>query len=223
MAGMMDSAGARPRNLDYYLQRMSGYSKNTIRIQPQSKPSYMAGETVVFRLPTNSILDLHTLVLKFAGQLQNTAAGGGNIRVGWPRFTTSLIRRCDWTMGGMQVGLGSLHDYGFLSYWLQCHRVPIQRTQADLQLTDLGGYALTQPSSFTGDLGPSTSSGWQPFSISNWLGIASGSFMRFLVITHLENSTLQIHLYVIWLLCPLHGLHLKYCHKHRNICFCHSR
>ncbi len=68
-ATMPDAPGARPRNVDYYLQRMAGYSKNTISIQPQTKPQYKPGDTVVFRLPTNSILDLHTLTLKFAGQL----------------------------------------------------------------------------------------------------------------------------------------------------------
>ncbi len=71
---MPDAPGARSRNVDYYLQRMAGYSKNTISIQPQTKPQYYPGDTVVFRLPTNSILDLHTLTLKFASQLVSLCA-----------------------------------------------------------------------------------------------------------------------------------------------------
>jgi len=43
----MERGGAQPRNVEYYLQRMVGYSKNTIRILPQSKPTYNAGDTVV--------------------------------------------------------------------------------------------------------------------------------------------------------------------------------
>ena len=58
---MPDAPGARPRNVDYYLQRMAGYSKNTISIQPQTKPQYYPGDTVVFRLPTNSILSASPL------------------------------------------------------------------------------------------------------------------------------------------------------------------
>lgn len=172
--------GAQPRNLDYYLQRMSGYSKNTIRIQPQSKPNYFAGDTCIFRLPTNSILDLHTLTLKFSGQLQNVLGGGSNVTCSWPRFTQSLLRRDDLTMGGMQVGLGSLHDYGFLNYWLESHRVAFTRTEGDLAVTDLAGYPSMQTGDYTFNLAAGAVSGWRPFSISSWIGLKAGSFMRFL-------------------------------------------
>lgn len=176
--------GAAPRNLDYYLQRMSGYSKNTIRIHPQSKDQYNAGDTLIFRLPTNSILDLHTFTMRFAAQIQSLVAqGGANVLVAYPRFTSSFIRRCDWTMGGMQVGLGSLHDYGFLNHWLESHRVPHTRTNGDLLVTDQGGYLSNVPlnnqagSESTISLTPGQLGDWKPMSISNWLGIAGGQFM----------------------------------------------
>jgi len=68
-ATMPDALGPRPRNVVYHLQRMAGYSKNTISIQPQTKPHYYPGDTLVCRLPTDSILDLHTLTLNFVGRM----------------------------------------------------------------------------------------------------------------------------------------------------------
>ncbi len=135
-ATMPDAPGARPRNVDYYLQRMAGYSKNTISIQPQTKPQYYPGHTVVFRLPTNSILDLHTLTLKFAGQLVYSGSNTAGVKAQFPRFTQSYFRRKDWTMGGMQAGNGSLHDYGALYNLLGAHKIPLSRFSADLDATD---------------------------------------------------------------------------------------
>lgn len=168
----------QPRNLDYYLQRMTGYSKNTIRIQPTSKNSYVAGDTLVFRLPTNSILDLHTFNLKFAGRLKNNMATNA-YQAAWPRYTSSFIRRNDWTFGGMQVGLGALHDYGFLAHWLKTHRVPLYRTQADMSVTELAGTPQINGVNFYTVAANSTTA-WQPLSLCDWLGIGQGSFMRFL-------------------------------------------
>lgn len=179
------SMGAQPRNLDYYLQRMSGYSKNTIKLLPTSKFSYSAGDTIIWRLPANSIIDLHTLTMKFAAQLTNT--GNAACQCQFPRFTQSLIRRLDVTMGGSQVGLGSLHDYGFLDYMMQVHKVGAARFGFDLDVVEYGSQlqnvfngAVTgnYPSSWV--LPAGQSSGWFPLAISSWLGLLNGSFMRFL-------------------------------------------
>ena len=188
---MSTPSGAQPRNLDYYLQRMSGYSKNTIRILPQSKATYNAGDTIVFRLPTNSIIDLHTLQLKMSGRLTNTA--NQNIAIAYPRFTQSFFRRMDWQMGGMQTGLGSLHDYGFLYYLLASHKVPQDRYQGDLAAGDLaqpinfvGSVDVTAPVARPGDLSatttytqvpPAGSTPWAPLTVSSWLGLPAGNFM----------------------------------------------
>ena len=196
MSMATDRVGAQPRNLDYYLSRMSGYSKNTIRIQPQSKERYNAGDTIIFRLPTNSILDLHTLTLRYAGQILNiNAATTGEVKVAWPRYSQSVIRRLDVTMGGMQAGLGSLHDYGFLYNLLSNHKTPLQRSDVDLAVTDgtkaistlyqggaTGGTDTSNGSeagsySIANNATGTASSGWKPFTVSSWLGIASGTFM----------------------------------------------
>lgn len=171
--------GSRPRNLDYYLNRMSGYSKNTIKIQPQTKETYNPGDTVIFRLPTNSILDLHTLNMKFAGCLVNVS--GSTCKATFPRFTQSFIRRFDITMGGMQVGLGSLHDYRALYALLGAHKIPANRFAADLDVTDQGSYLTDYATVAAAAGGVNGQSSWCPMTISSWLGLASGQFMRFLV------------------------------------------
>lgn len=190
---MATTSGAQPRNLDYYLQRMSGYSKNTIKIQPQTKYAYNAGDTIIFRLPTNSIIDLHTLQLKMAGFIQNV---GTNVcTCGFPRFTQSMFRRIDVTMGGMQTGLGSLHDYGFLYNLLGQHKIPQHRFGKDLQVTDQGGEVqyptAVPPQGQRADSGhyyqvPVAATAGQnptpfkPLTVSSWLGVFGGQFMRFL-------------------------------------------
>ena len=181
--------GAAPRNLDYYLQRMTGYSKNTIKLLPSSKYEYNANDTVMFRLPTNSVLDLHTLNLKMSAQItQTTDPGATTNAIAFPRYTQSFIRRLDVNMGGIQTGLGSLTDYGFLYYLLASHKVPISRSEMDLAVTDLAFSPdkQEQDDSHPGayphfwNLDTKQTSDWVPLSISSWLGILGGSFMRFL-------------------------------------------
>ncbi len=176
---VMERMGAQPRNVEYYLQRMVGYSKNTIRILPQSKPTYNAGDTVIFRLPTNSILDLHTLNLKFSCQLSNV--GTSEAQVSLPRFTQSFIRRFDVTMGGMQTGLGALHDYGAAYHLLAVNKIPASRTEMDLRATDHAGYLTAVSDPTVQSIVNGANSSWIPLTISSWLGLAGGSFMRFLV------------------------------------------
>jgi len=98
----------------------------------------------VFRLPTNSILDLHTLTLKCAGQIIYCGSNTAGVYVQFPRFTQSMFRRKDWTMGGMQTGCGSLHDYGAPYSLLGAHKIPINRFSADLDVTDNGNYIAFQ-------------------------------------------------------------------------------
>ena len=223
------------RNLDWYLQCMSGYSKNTIKIQPSSKFDYFAGDTVVFRLPTDSIIDLHTLTLNFSSRLFNkktVAAGAADAVVqaatanaSFPQHTSGFIRRNDWTMGGLQAGLGSVHDYGFLYNLLAQHKIPNTRSTFDLGVTDQGravnvststdaiaagaevanggphlgasdgsyrlppGGTLGAPTVLDGVSNPSN---WSPKSISSWLGLPGGQFMRFLDINILPDIEIRL-------------------------------
>ncbi len=154
---------------------MAGYSKNTISVQPQTKPQYYLGDTVVFRLPTNSILDLHTLTLKFAGQLVYSGSNQNGVMAQFPRFTQSYFRRKDRTMAGMQAGCGSLHDYNGLYNLLGAHKIPLNRCSADLNVTDNANYVplqspVTKPTIgaqllYTAGTSTGPASPWTPVSV----------------------------------------------------------
>ena len=141
---------AAPRNIEYYISRIAGYSKNTIKLQPVSqKAPFVAGDVTIFRLPTNAIVDLHTLSLSFDLGIQTT---WGNIDqtlstycptflqgpARAPRYSEALLRRVDVTAGGVQVGLGSLTDYGSAFSFLAMNTIPKQK-HCEMNVLELGG------------------------------------------------------------------------------------
>lgn len=140
---------AAPRNIEYYISRIAGYSKNTIKLQPVSqKAPFVAGDVTIFRLPTNAIVDLHTLSLSFdlgivttwgVNQSNPTLCPGffqGPARA--PRYAEALMRRVDVTAGGVQVGLGSLTDYGSAFSFLAMNTIPKQK-HLEMNVLELGG------------------------------------------------------------------------------------
>ncbi|CAL8468231.1 g7770 [Coccomyxa elongata] len=213
------------RNLDYYLNRLNGYSKNTIRVQPVSKQTFNSGETIIIRLPTNAIIDLHTLVLSMDGgaftNLQTTNAGVASTstpNADFPRYVQSLFRRVDVTAGGVQVGLGSLSDYGAVWSLLALN------TLGQDKHNELSKYELAGELSANNNLGPFYQGGQdypalgrtatgvtaqaqgvvptgtsntiptQRLQCSNWLGVLGGNFMRFLDTNLLPDVEIRLTL-----------------------------
>lgn len=174
-----------------------------------SKQTFNSGETIIIRLPTNAIIDLHTLVLSMdAGaftNLQTTNAGvptTSTPNADFPRYVQSLFRRVDVTAGGVQVGLGSLSDYGAVWSLLALN------TLGQDKHNELSKYELAGELSQNNNLGPfyqggqdypglgTTATGVTPqaqgvvptgtsntiptqrLQCSNWLGVLGGNFMR---------------------------------------------
>jgi hypothetical protein len=146
---------AAPRNIEYYISRIAGYSKNTIKLQPVSqKAPFYAGDVTIFRLPTNAIIDLHTLSLSFDlgiattwGTNANPAGSATSLGLNptffqgpcrAPRYAEALLRRVDVTAGGVQVGLGSLTDYGSAFSFLAMNTIPKQK-HFEMNALELGG------------------------------------------------------------------------------------
>lgn len=139
-----------PRNIQFMLTRMTAYSKNTIRLLPQTKSEYQPGDTIVFRLPASALLDMSTFTLKFdwaVTDVRPTSAGGIPITedltqsfmvAAPPRFNSGFFRRVDVSMGSTSVGLTGLHDYGALSTLLYQHCVPHQTAEADNRWVESG-------------------------------------------------------------------------------------
>ncbi len=194
---------AAPRNVEYYISRIAGYSKNTIKLQPVSqKDPFVNGDVIVFRLPTNAIVDLHTLNLGFDLGITSTAGTPTAGPVLPPRYSECLFRRVDVTAGGVQVGLGSLTDYGSLFSFLAMNTMS-KAKHAEMGVLELGGgdktmavsddsrinYAVTNQTGTAkqvlvplpnAGVGLATTTTYQRCGKSMWLGVLGGQYMRFL-------------------------------------------
>lgn len=189
-------------------------------MQPTSKTQYTAGETSIIRLPTNAIIDLHTLNLRFDKRFRTANTPAATVLV-WPRYIQSLIRRLDVTIGGVQVGLGSLGDYGGAFNLLANNTVssaklaeltklegpsqasalrvgtPLVQAIAASAATPEGSIAykpemtLGQTEDLTG-VAPTTGGNWSRNNCSTWLGLLGGQMMRFLDTNLLPDVELRI-------------------------------
>jgi hypothetical protein len=213
---------AAPKNVEYYVSRINGYAKNTIRLLPVSDKSngFTPGDVVIFRLPTNAIIDLHTLDLSFDLYLQNTANAANSVIL--PRYTQSFVRRIDVTAGGVQVGLGSLNDYGGIWSLLAANSVSPDKT-GDLAVLESGGLVNPDNGNTAFPIGSGAAfpvgvnnTYWCPPAptvtmaaandgvtggvaqirrvISGFLGVLSGSYMRFLDTNLLPDVEIRLTL-----------------------------
>ena len=54
-----------PRNLSAFLNRLSGYNKNNVKMNVLGSATARPGDTIQVDLPTNSIVDLNSLAWSF--------------------------------------------------------------------------------------------------------------------------------------------------------------
>ena len=73
-----------PRSLSHYLNRLSGYNKNNVKLNVLGSTSASQGDIIQVDLPTNSIVDLSSL----AWSLQCSFAEQPEGTVGWRSQTT---------------------------------------------------------------------------------------------------------------------------------------
>lgn len=132
-----------PKNLQLIAQRLSNFHRTTVRTRAQSNDVASAGQTVTFRLPTNTLVDLHCLQIYAEMQISNTIplpsatastsavptnfSANGITMLAGPRSAQSLIERLDIVING-QVVNGSNNDYGGLLSLLTNHLSTNQRT-----------------------------------------------------------------------------------------------
>jgi hypothetical protein len=103
-----------PKNLQLIAQRLANFHRTTVRTRAQSNDQAAAGQTVTFRLPTNTLVDLHNLQLTADLQISSTVSTSSSAAMlGGPRQAQALIERLDVVING-QVVNGSNNDYGGL-------------------------------------------------------------------------------------------------------------
>jgi len=103
-----------PTNLQLMAGRLANEERTVVRVRPMSNDAVSAGQTIHFRLPTNTLIDLHNL--QFFGRCTIDAASGNRIW-GLPRKMSQAIERVDVIVNGQSIQ-GNNSDYGALDHIL---------------------------------------------------------------------------------------------------------
>jgi hypothetical protein len=88
--------------LAYLLDRLSGFSTNTFKLEPQGSNTASANNIIRITLPANSLVNLRTFALHF-----NAAITAADAHGRLPNKIDSLIERVEVTFGGVQVAAGN--------------------------------------------------------------------------------------------------------------------
>ena len=88
--------------LSYFLDRLSGFSTNIFKLEPQGSNSAKANNIIRITLPANSLVNFRTFALHF-----NAAITSANDEGRLPNKIDSLVERVEVTFGGVQVSAGN--------------------------------------------------------------------------------------------------------------------
>lgn len=94
-----------PKNLRYGLNRLSGYNTNLFKLQPTNITTVSNGGIVEVQLPSNAIINLHSLSAVFTAEITNSSS---TVFAGFPANMDSVIDRMEVLVSGSQVVQGSL-------------------------------------------------------------------------------------------------------------------
>jgi hypothetical protein len=168
-----------PRDLKNYVQYLSNYSRNTIKLTPYRTTAINSGDVITLDLPNSAMLDLNTLTMHFKGTTTASPSGGAK----FPKHIESIISKIVLEINGQTIGsCQNLSDLYNIMYNLQ-------------QGSDLKGKrALYQngkgfPSGISGGTDSAV-----PFKIHNFLGFLS-SVQPSVLDTALLGSC-RVHIYL---------------------------
>ena len=196
-------------NVEYLVNKINGYQKNTVFVQPELfQNTYQPNnQKIEIKLPQNAIIDLHTLCLQFdlmliPGFPGGTTTSGFGMRP--PRYSSSLIRRLDVYVGGMQMGLSNLSDYCSIDCLRKNYHADVPKL-CEFALYEMAGqpgmsttfgsqYVADNLANINSPVTQTTPGGYYRTQITNFLGLLEGKFMRFLDTNLLPDVTVQITL-----------------------------
>jgi hypothetical protein len=90
--------------LQYVLNRISGFTTNTFKLQPNGSNEARAGQIVRIALPQNSLVNFKSFAFHFDAEITSASNEGRlppNVGIG------SLIERVEVTCGGLQIAAGN--------------------------------------------------------------------------------------------------------------------
>lgn len=184
-----------PANLALNVKRLANLTRTNIRLRPQSNDTVASGQTVVFRLPTNTMIDLHNLQFFANAHITGTAP------MGLPTDMHGAIERVDVVVNGQTIN-GSNPDYGgyhqLCKHWtdVKSHKDAADwMSSGDNKVKAIEGTTavghrevLKRAATDTGDFKqekiPSTADKMLPsqfpFAITGFKGFLSGDYVRFI-------------------------------------------
>lgn len=211
----MSAATVLPKNLQLLTGRLANMQRTVIRQRPQSNDAATDGQTIHWRLPTNTLVDLHNL--QIWGQVKVLDA---KYR-GLPRDMSQIMERVDLVVNG-QVISGNNNDHGGLHHLLSQHLTDpdyfnagewLESGDNKTNITDNGsvapmravlrraaGTAYTDGTNEVqlyseGESGSGTVLPSQvPFVIQGFLGFLGGSYVRFIDTAFLGPVEIRIRL-----------------------------
>ena len=167
--------------LAYLLDRLSGFSTNTFKLEPQGSNTAVANNIIRITLPANSLVNLRTFALHFNAGI-TAADSHGRL----PNKIDSLIERVEVTFGGVQVAAGNNY-YNVLRH----AKDAVMGSYADPVLShpDVVRNAPYQGVAFAGDLEAAA-----PYCVSYWEGFLGSVEPQILDLSLLPECVVAIHL-----------------------------
>ena len=89
--------------LVYFLDRLSGFSTNIFRLEPQGSPNSGPNSITRITLPSNALLNTRSFKLHFLATLDEAKSVGGRL----PADISTLVERVEISAGGVQLSQGT--------------------------------------------------------------------------------------------------------------------
>lgn len=179
-------ASPYPRNLSYFVKKLSNYSKNTVRLQSLNTTTAGPSQIVTVDLPTNTLVDLSTLVWYFEGA---TNASTGNCT--FPRNIETLIERIEIEVNGQLISPGCA-NYPHLFQVISDSQMGEDCTNRRGLLQN--GFNIDAPTGHVGTITGGAFVSGTPFTICNWLGFLGSCQPQVLDTNILGNVRIRITL-----------------------------
>ena len=89
--------------LVYFLDRLSGFSTNVFRLEPQGSPNSGPNSITRITLPSNALLNTRSFKLHFLASTVAASSVGGRL----PADISTLVERVEISAGGVQLSQGT--------------------------------------------------------------------------------------------------------------------
>jgi hypothetical protein len=90
-------------NLSYFLDKLSGFSTNYFRLEPQNATTASPNQIIRFTLPSNALINLRSFAFHFTATTTSSSTNIARL----PPDVSSLVERVEVSCGGVQLSSGA--------------------------------------------------------------------------------------------------------------------